>query len=73
MDQNLAVDENDLQEAVENLPPRQQVVIALRLAGYKQNDVRYLLGISRNTIWSDEKSAYQTLRALLGPTTEGGL
>jgi DNA-directed RNA polymerase specialized sigma24 family protein len=73
MDENLAVDQHDLQRAIDQLPLRQKAVLALRYAGYKQKDIRILLGISRNTVWADEKAAYSTLRFLLNPAIEGSV
>lgn len=73
MDENLAVDQHDLQRAINQLPLRQKAVLALRYAGYKQKDIRILLGISRNTVWADEKAAYTTLRFLLAPAIEGSV
>lgn len=73
MDNNLLVDQNDLQRAIDNLPPRQKAVLGLRYAGYKQKDIRQLLGISRNTVWADEKAAYTTLRILLSSAIEGSV
>jgi RNA polymerase sigma factor (sigma-70 family) len=70
---NLLVDRHDLQRAMDQLPKRQRVVLALRFAGYKQQDVRQLLGISRNTVWADEKAAYTTLRFLLASAIEGSV
>ena len=73
MDQNLLLDQHDLQRAIDKLPLRQKAVLALRFAGYRQQDIRFLLGISRNTVWADEKSAYTTLRTLLSPAIEGSV
>ena len=73
MDDNLLVDQHDLQRAINKLPLRQTAVLALRFAGYKQKDIRLLLGISRNTVWADEKAAYTTLRFLLASAIEGGV
>ena len=70
---NLLVENHDLQRAIDKLPIRQKAVLALRYAGYKQKDIRQLLGISRNTVWADEKAAYTTLRYLLASTIEGGV
>jgi len=71
MDEISTVNEHDLQRAIDKLPLRQKAVIALRFAGYKQKDIRILLGISRNTVWADEKAAYTTLRFLLSSAIEG--
>ena len=73
MDDNLLVDQHDLQRAINKLPLRQIAVLALRFAGYKQKDIRLLLGISRNTVWADEKAAYTTLRFLLSSAIEGSV
>ena len=69
----LDVEGSDIQSAVHQLPGRQQAVLALRFAGYKQHDVRRILGISRNTVWADEKAAYGSLRRFLSPTIEGSV
>jgi DNA-directed RNA polymerase specialized sigma24 family protein len=71
MDDNSTADGYDLQRAIDQLPLRQKAVLALRFAGYKQKDIRQLLGISRNTVWADEKAAYTTLRFLLSSAIEG--
>jgi DNA-directed RNA polymerase specialized sigma24 family protein len=73
MDENFAVDRHDLQRAIDQLPLRQKAVLALRYAGYKQKDIRILLGISRNTVWADEKAAYTSLRFLLASAIEGSV
>ena len=61
----------DLEDAFSHLPGRQMAVLALRFAGYKQRDICDLIGIARNTVWSDEKSAMSTLSDLLSPAIEG--
>ena len=59
----------DLAAAVRRLSPRQQVIIALRASGYTQQCITDLLGISRTTVWSDEKEALRRLSELLGSET----
>ena len=55
----------DLATAVAKLPPRQQVIVALRCDGYTQQSITQLLGISRTTVWADEKSALAALASLI--------
>jgi DNA-directed RNA polymerase specialized sigma24 family protein len=62
----------DIATAVSQLPQRQQVVMALRISGYTQQSITDLLGISRTTIWSDEKEAKVRLGELLLETIEVG-
>ena len=62
----------DLAAAVRRLSPRQQVIIALRASGYTQQSITDLLGISRTTVWSDEKEALRRLSELLGSETIEG-
>jgi DNA-directed RNA polymerase specialized sigma24 family protein len=62
----------DIATAVSQLPQRQQVVMALRISGYTQQSITDLLGISRTTIWSDEKEAKIKLGELLFETIEVG-
>ncbi len=71
--ENSPTDSNsmDLEDAFSHLPGRQKAVLALRFAGYKQRDICELIGIARNTVWSDEKSALSALSNLLSPAIEG--
>ncbi len=61
----------DLAQAVRQLPERQQVILALRCSNYTQQSITELLGISRTTVWSDEKEALAKLREILSKSIEG--
>ena len=62
----------DLAAAIGRLSSRQQVIIALRASGYTQQSITDLLGVSRTTVWSDEKEAIRRLAELLSPETIEG-
>jgi RNA polymerase sigma-70 factor (ECF subfamily) len=56
---------------VQDLPPRQQEAVVLRhLAGLTERGVAEAMGITRGTVSSTLRDAYQTLAAQLGVDTE---
>lgn len=64
------VSDQDLHEAFGTLPIRVQAVLALRNSGYTQQEVVMVLGISRTTVWGDERSGFETLRGILTDENE---
>ena len=59
----------DLLQAISQLTLRQQAIIALRCEGFTQQAITDLLGVSRTTVWMDEKESHKILAQLLGPQT----
>ncbi len=55
----------DLRRAIRRLHPRQQAVLALRYSGYPRRLITSLLGISRTTVWADEREAVNNLQRIL--------
>ncbi len=59
-------DRIDLSSAVSQLPKRQQVILALRCLGWTQQSITQLLGVSRTTVWADEKAALTSISDFYG-------
>jgi DNA-directed RNA polymerase specialized sigma24 family protein len=58
----------DIEKAFTFLPPRQAAILAMRMDNFTRQAIKNLLGVSRTTIWNDERLALQTLRDVLsGP------
>lgn len=54
-----------LAEAVQKLPPKQRMVVALRAAGYTQQECGVILGLTRAAIGFIHKQALTQIRKLL--------
>jgi RNA polymerase sigma factor (sigma-70 family) len=54
-----------LDEAVQKLPPKQRVVVALRAAGYTQQECGVILGLTRAAIGFIHKQALAKIRQSL--------
>ncbi len=65
-DDSEIVEKIDLASAVSQLPKRQQVVLALRCLGWTQQSITQLLGISRTTVWADEREALGSISDFYG-------
>lgn len=54
-----------LEDAIKKLPPKQQVVVALREAGYSQMECGVIIGMTRAAVGFIQKKSLFNLRGIL--------
>lgn len=65
LEEEQIVDELLLDQAVQKLPPKQRMVVALRSAGYTQQECGVILGLTRAAIGFIHKQALAQIRQAL--------
>ena len=65
------VQRNALREAIDELRPRQRMIIRLRLKGKSLRDIARAMKLPRGTVFVENSRAIERLRGVMGPNEKG--